>query len=134
MDMIITFGGGMKVNAHFNNFTVYTDQSKKAGGDETSPEPFSYFLSSLATCAGFFVLRFCQTRNISTEGIRLRQSHHWNKEQRRIDNIQIEIELPPSFPEKYAPALSRATNECSVKKALMNPPQIEVTTTVADAT
>jgi len=134
MDMIVTFGGGMKVNAHFNNFTIYTDQTKRAGGDESSPEPFSYFLSSLATCAGLFVLRFCQTRNISTEGIQLRQSHHWNKEQKRVDNIHLEIELPSSFPEKYAPALIRATNECAVKKALMNPPQIDVTTRVVDAT
>ncbi|KHD05339.1 hypothetical protein PN36_07200 [Candidatus Thiomargarita nelsonii] len=132
MEMIVTFGGGMKVNAHFNNFTVYTDQTKRAGGDESSPEPFDYFLSSLATCAGFFVLRFCQTRKISTEGIQLRQSHHWNKEQKRVDNIHLEIELPSSFPEKYAPALIRATNECTVKKALMNPPQIDVTTRVVE--
>jgi len=133
MDITVTFGGGMKVNANFNNFTVYTDQTKRAGGDESSPEPFYYFLSSLATCAGFFVLRFCQTRKISSEGIQLRQSHHWNKEQKRVDNIHLEIELPSSFPEKYAPALIRATNECTVKKALMNPPQIDVTTKIVDA-
>lgn len=132
MDIIVTFGGGMKVNAHFNNFTVNTDQSKRAGGDETSPEPFHYFLSSIVTCAGFFVLRFCQTRNIPTEGIQLRQSHNWNKEQKRVDNIHLEIELPPSFPDKYTRALIRVTNECTVKKALMNPPQIEVTTKVVE--
>jgi ribosomal protein S12 methylthiotransferase accessory factor len=128
MEMTVTFGGGLKVNAHFKNFTVNTDQSKLAGGEETAPEPFAYFLSSLATCAGFFIVRFCQTRKISTDGIRLRQSNDWNKEKGVVENIRLEIELPPSFPEKYAPALIRATNECSVKRALMNPPQIEVTT------
>ncbi len=124
MDAIITFGEGMQVNAQFNNFMVNTDQAKKAGGKENFPDPFSYFLSSLGTCAGYFILRFCQSRNISTEGIKLHQSNDWNAG--RIENINIEIELPPSFPEKYASALIRATNECSVKKTLMNPPQIEV--------
>ncbi len=133
MEMTVTFGDGMKVNAHFKNFTVNTDQAKLAGGEETFPDPFSYFLSSLGTCAGFFVLRFCQTRNISTEGIRLRQSNDWNKEKGRVENIHIEIELPPSFPSKYASALIRATNECTVKRTLMNPPQLEVTTKIVEA-
>ena len=130
MDIIVNFGDGMKVNAHFKNFTVNTDQAKLVGGEESFPDPFSYFLSSLATCAGFFVLRFCQSRNISTDGIQLRMSNDWNKNQGRVENIHLEIEIPPSFPEKYASALIRATNECSVKKALINPPNIEVTTKV----
>jgi len=132
MEINVTFGDGMKVNAQFKHFTINTDQSQKVGGDETAPEPFAYFLSSLATCAGFFVLRFCQTRNISTEGIQLHQSNDWDKKNGRVENIHLEIELPPAFPEKYAPALIRATNECTVKKALMNPPNIDVTTKVVD--
>ena len=44
MEMTVTFGSGMKVNAHFKHFTVNTDQAKKVGGDETFPDPFSYFL------------------------------------------------------------------------------------------
>jgi ribosomal protein S12 methylthiotransferase accessory factor len=130
MDITVTFGSGYKVNAHFKNFTVNTDQAKLAGGDETFPDPFSYFLSSLATCAGFFVVKFCQTREISTEGIQIRLSNDWNKEKGIVEHIQIVIEIPPTFPEKYTSALIRATNECSVKKALMYPPQIEVTTQV----
>jgi len=130
MDITVSFGGELKVNAHFNNFTVCTDQTKKAGGEESAPEPFAYFLSSLATCAGFFILRFCQTRKISTEGIQLRQSNNWSKQPKRLESISLEIELPPSFPEKYAPALIRAANECAVKKVLMDPPEIKVTTKV----
>lgn len=133
MEILVDFGGGMKVNAHFKNFTVNTDQAKKVGGDENYPEPYAYFLSSLATCAGFFVLRFCQTRELSTDGIQLRTQCDYNKQTHLVDNIHIEIEIPPSFPEKYAPALIRATHECSVKKTLLNPPNIEVTTKVIES-
>lgn len=132
MDITVTFGGGMKVNAHFKNFTVNTDQAKQVGGEETFPDPFSYFLSSIATCAGFFVLRFCQSRDIPTVGIKVRMSNDWNSTKGLVENIHIEIAIPPTFPEKYAPALIRAVNECSVKKALITPPQIEVTTKVVE--
>lgn len=132
MEIHIDFDEGMKVNAHFKHFTVHTDQAKHVGGEETFPDPFSYFLSSLATCAGFFVLRFCQSRQIPTTGIQLHMQNDWNKTKGRVENIHLTIEIPATFPEKYAPALIRATHECSVKKALLNPPQIEVTTKITD--
>ncbi len=130
MEINVTFGGGLKVNAHFKQFTVYTDQAKEVGGEETYPDPFSYFLSSLATCAGIFVVRFCQSRNIPTDGIQLYMTNDWNKEKHKVDNIGIEIQIPPSFPEKYLPALIRAASECTVKRTLMDPPKMEVTTKV----
>lgn len=130
MDITVKLGEGMQVSAHFKDFTVNTDQAKQVGGSAQFPDPFSYFLSSLATCAGFFVLRFCQSRELSTAGIQLRMRNDWNKDKGLVENIQLEIEIPPTFPQKYAPALIRATQECSVKKALMNPPAIEVTTKV----
>jgi ribosomal protein S12 methylthiotransferase accessory factor len=96
------------------------------GGQNTAPDPYSYFLTSLVTCAGFFVLRFCQTRNIPMDGISLSLQNDWDAEQKLVKNIAIHIHLPPSFPEKYTSALIRSTNECSVKRALLNPPNIEV--------
>ncbi len=130
MEILVTLGEGYRVDAHFKNFTVPTDQSKLAGGDESAPDPFSYFLTSLVTCAGFFVSKFCQTRGIPTEGIQLHLNNDWNNEKHLVENIKIQIDVPASFPEKYLPALVRATQECSVKRALANPPQIEVSTQV----
>lgn len=132
MDIIVNFAGGMKVNAYFKNFVVCTDQAKEVGGEETAPDPFSYFLSSLVSCAGFFVLRFCQSRNLPTDGIQLRMTNDWNKADKRVESIHIEIEIPPTFPEKYAAALIRATHECTVKRTLFSPPNIEVTTKVVE--
>ncbi len=42
MDITVTFGGGLKVNAQFKNFIVNTDQVKLAGGDDAFPDSFSY--------------------------------------------------------------------------------------------
>ena len=127
-NITVTLGKGKQVNAQFKQFTVLTDQSKQVGGEETAPDPFSYFLISLATCAGFFVQRFCQSREIATDGIDLCMSSQWNESDRRVEKVTIAINIPSSFPEKYKTALVRATNECTVKRALMNPPEIAVIT------
>ncbi|NTW68288.1 MAG: osmotically inducible protein C [Chlorobiaceae bacterium] len=127
-EMIVTFGGGKKVNADFNGFTMHTDQSTYAGGEGSAPEPFSLFLASIGTCAGFFVLSFCQSRGIPTEGIRIVQSHVVRESGRGIGKIELSIELPGDFPEKYQDAVINAANLCAVKRHIQDPPEIVVTT------
>jgi putative redox protein len=127
-EMIITFAGGKKVNAVYGDFTIQTDQSPHAGGEGSAPEPFTLFLASIGTCAGIFVLSFCQSRGIPTEGIRLVQSHFVKESGRGIGKIEIAIELPPDFPEKYKDAVISAANLCAVKKHIQDPPEFVVRT------
>ena len=67
MIMEIGFPGGVKVDAHFRDHRVTTDQPEKGGGANTAPAPFDMFLASIGTCAGFYALRFCQQRGIDPE-------------------------------------------------------------------
>jgi ribosomal protein S12 methylthiotransferase accessory factor len=131
-DMIISFAGGKKVNAEFNGFTIKTDQGVYAGGEGSAPEPFALFLASIGTCAGIFVYSFCQSRGISTDGIRLVQSHQVKETGRGIGKITLTIELPPDFPEKYKDAVISAANLCAVKKHLMEPPVFEILTATVE--
>ena len=132
MNMKIYFPGGKKVYADFNGFTHMTDQPTKAGGDGTAPAPFDLFLASIGTCAGIYVLGFCQQRNIPVQGIEILQNIHYNTELKRVDRIGIEIKLPADFPEKYRTAIVQAASLCAVKKHLESPPQFDVFTTLAD--
>jgi putative redox protein len=129
-EMTIDFPGGARVDAHFNGFTVMTDQPAYAGGQGSAPAPFSLFLASLGTCAGIYVLGFCRQRGLPTEGIRLIQRMESDPTTRMISKIELEIQLPPSFPEKYKDAVIRSAEQCAVKKHIENPPQMLVTTKV----
>ena len=126
--MEITFPGGVRVNAQFNGFETTTDQPEKNGREHTGPAPFDPFLVSLGTCAGFYALRFCQQRELATEGMRLSLTTERNPETRRLDRIEITLNLPEGFPEKYRGAIVRATDQCAVKKVLVDPPEIELVT------
>jgi ribosomal protein S12 methylthiotransferase accessory factor len=124
MEMIIDFPGGARVDAHFGQFTVHTDQPPAA----SAPTPFATFLASIGTCAGIYVLGFCQQRGLPTEGIRIIQRMHSSPFSGMVEKIDLEIQVPPTFPEKYRPSLIRSAELCAVKKHFENPPQIDVTT------
>ncbi len=124
MEMIIDFPGGARVDAHFGPFTVKTDQPPSA----TAPTPFATFLASIGTCAGIYVLGFCQQRGLPTEGIRIIQRVYSDPMSGMVGKIDLEIQVPPTFPEKYLPSLVRAADLCAVKKHMERPPQFEIYT------
>ncbi len=116
-----------------DGFIIYTDQPPKYGGDGSAPSPFDHFLASIGTCAGIYVLSFCQERKIPSEHISLVQRLEYGKTPEGktfIEKIVIDIIVPPGFPEKYHKALIKVADKCAVKKAIMNPPVFEVSTTV----
>lgn len=133
MEMIIDFPGGARVDAHFGPYTIQTDQPPQGGGEGSAPTPFAVFLSSIGTCAGIYVLGFCQQRGLSTEGIRIVQRMHADPLTGMIQQIDLEIQTPPAFPEKYRASLVRSAELCAVKKHLESPPQFNVYTQAVES-
>ncbi len=128
MDMKIYFPGGKKVNTDFKGFTLKTDQPGYAGGEGSAPSPFELFLASLGTCAGFFVLRFCQERSIDMTGIELVQSLDVDPTTHMVKKVNLEIKLPASFPDKYKSAVIQSAGLCTVKKHIETPPEFNIFT------
>jgi ribosomal protein S12 methylthiotransferase accessory factor len=129
MEITVTFPGGKKVNAEFGGVVISTDQPVEDGGEGTAPSPFSYFLASLGTCAGIYVLSFCQQRGIDTEGMSLTQQMEFADDgtgKKRLSRIILDLTLPPGFPEKYRNAVVKAAELCTVKKVIMNPPDFVI--------
>ena len=128
MTIDVTFDGGKKVNAVVHDFTIKTDQPVRGGGENTAPAPFSLFLASLATCAGYYVKAFCDQRNIPADDITLAMDYEVNPATHLIRKFIIEINVPADFPEKYDAAVINAAAVCAVKRHLN--PEIENIITV----
>jgi len=126
MEMEIVFPGGARVDAVSGNMVIATNQ------DGSAPAPFGLFLASIGTCAGIYVLSFCQQRGIPTDNIRIIQRMSSNPFSRLIENVELDIQVPSDFPEKYKDAVIRAADQCAVKKHLENPPQFNVHTSVVE--
>ncbi len=131
--MEIRFTGGLKVQAEFDGLVVETDQPRESGGDGSAPGPYDLFLASLGTCAGFFALRFMQQRGVDPEGARLTLASERDPETKLATTVQIDLELPEGFPEKYREAIVRAMDQCKVKRQLEHPPTVVATVSVGSA-
>lgn len=128
MDMTIDFPGGTRVDAHFRDHALMTDQPAAGGGEDSAPMPFELFLASIGTCAGIYILGFCKERNLPSEGIRILQHNHSNLSTGLVDRIELEIQVPASFPQQYHSAMIRTAELCKVKKTLEHPPQFQIVT------
>jgi putative redox protein len=129
--MIIRFSGGKRIDAEYAGHVIHTDQAVERGGENGAPEPFALFLAALGTCAGLYVLGFCQARGIPTDGMRLVQRHEFEPTTHRLVAVRLDILLPVGFPEKYVAAVRQAAASCKVKKALIAPPLVDVTARVS---
>ncbi len=124
MEMDIVFNGGKKIEARWDNHVVATDQPSFAGGENSAPAPFFLFLASLGTCAAAYVQGFCEARQIDTKGIQLKQRMIHDASGQKVERIEIDVQLPPEFPEKYEKAVLRVAGQCAVKKVLVDPPEV----------
>jgi putative redox protein len=128
--MRIHFPGGARVHADYKGLTVKTDQPLP-DGEGQDPTPFDLFLASMGTCAGIYVLRFCQQRGINTQGLEIIQTLDHDATSHLITAVNLEIKVPGDFPERYHAALVQTAKLCAVKKQLANPPEFNVLVTPA---
>ncbi len=116
-EVTVTHAGGKKLDAAIGGFTIRTDQSTDKGGEGTAPNPLQLFFASLAGCAAYFAVTFCQGRDIPTENLSVRlKTGDPDPESKLFENIHIEVDLPEGFPEKYRDGILRSIEQCSVKK------------------
>lgn len=127
MDMTFTLGHGARVDGQAGPFTIATDQPP----DASAPTPFTLFLASIGACAAFYVQAFCRKRGIPVDGIRVMQ-HNASGPTGLVERVQLAVELPFDFPERYRNAVIRAADQCTVKKHLEHPPVIEIETSVLE--
>ena len=118
---------GQQLKASFGDHEIISDQSVSAGGNAEQPEPFDYFLASMPLCAAFYMRKFCQQRDISTEGLKVVQNNeNLSEEDHYKKKITLSVTLPENFPKKYNKAILAAANTCTVKKVIQALPEFDI--------
>jgi putative redox protein len=125
----ITLDGGKVISAHLAGHTIKTDQPIENGGGNSAPAPFDLFLASIGTCAGIYIKSFCDKRELDSAGITIVQSLEYTNDPRIPSSINLDIQLPAGFPEKYRDAVINAAELCLVKKTINSKPGFKITTT-----
>ncbi|MBR0568836.1 OsmC domain/YcaO domain-containing protein [Azoarcus sp. L1K30] len=126
MEIKVNFLDKLRLEAKFDDFTVVADQPIRYKGDGSAPGPFDYFLASSALCAAYFVKLYCDTRNISTDNIRLSQNNIVDPENRYKQVLKIQIELPADISAKDRQGILRSIDRCTVKKVVQTGPEFVI--------
>ena len=126
MEIKVNFLDKLRLEAKFDDFTVIADQPIRYKGDGSAPGPFDYFLASSALCAAYFVKLYCETRNISTENIRLSQNNIVDPENRYKQIFKIQVELPTDISATDRQGILRSIERCTVKKVVQEGPDFVI--------
>ena len=126
MEIKVNFLDKLRLEAKFDDFTVVADQPIRYKGDGSAPGPFDYFLASSALCAAYFVKLYCDSRNISTENIRLSQNNIIDPENRYQQIFKIRVELPADISDKDRQGILRSIERCTVKKVVQAGPEFVI--------
>ena len=126
MEIKVNFLDKLRLEAKFDDFTVIADQPIRYKGDGSAPGPFDYFLASSALCAAYFVKLYCETRNISTENIRLSQNNIVDPENRYQQIFKIQVELPEDISAMDRQGILRSIERCTVKKVVQAGPEFVI--------
>ncbi len=126
MEFKIELLENQKLKAHFDTFSILSDQPLDNLGENTAPSPFDYFLASVAMCAGYFTKAYCRPRNINTEGIEIKEVITKDPDNKYKIHFKIEVKFPEHIGQKDREGIIRSIEGCTVKKAILNSPTFEV--------
>jgi ribosomal protein S12 methylthiotransferase accessory factor len=126
MEIKVNFLDKLRLEAKFDDYTVIADQPIRYKGDGSAPSPFDYFLASSALCAAYFVKLYCDTRNLSTDNIRLSQNNIVDPENRYQQIFKIQVELPSDISEADRRGILRSIERCTVKKVVQAIPEFVI--------
>jgi putative redox protein len=124
MEVTINYEGKEQFQVKARSHTILSDQPHKNGGDDTGMTPTEIFLASLGSCAGFYAVKYLQTREIDATGLKIDVSAEKATHPLRLEEIAIHLSLPTSLDDLHYAGVEKAMQSCLIHNTLTHPPKI----------
>ena len=92
--------------------------------------PSLIFLASIGMCSAVYVRSFLAQRGIPFNDVIINQKMEYDQTVGMVKSIEIGLDLPSQFPEKYKGAIKKVVDQCLVKRHLIDAPELNVTTNI----
>jgi len=112
----------IKVRSH----SIISDQPVEQGGFDEGVTPPELLLASLGSCAGYYVAQYLRKHNLGLEGTRVRVTCDKAKDPVRMDNFDIEVDVPVELSAGHRKGVLDAVEHCLVKNTLLHAPKISL--------
>ena len=117
MNIDITFNKTGKIIPSYNGKEITMEDS-----------PYMIYLATTGMCSAVYVRAFMSQRGMSLENVSLVQSIKYNRMTNMVEEMEVKVELSEDFPTKYNKAIKAVVDQCPVKKHMVAPPAVSVTT------
>jgi ribosomal protein S12 methylthiotransferase accessory factor len=117
MNINIRFNENGKIIPSFNGKEITMDES-----------PYMIYLATTGMCSAVYVRAFLNQRGMSLENVSLTQLITYNRTTNMVEKMNVKVDLPDTFPTKYNKAIKAVVDQCPVKKHMVTPPAVSVTT------
>ena len=126
MQVTVEHLGAVQFEIKARSHSVISDQPLESGGFDEGMTPPELLLASLGSCAGYYAAEFLRKNRLAKEGTRVRVSAEKAKNPSRLEDFQIEVEVPVELNDAMQAGLEEAVRHCLVHNTLLNPPKISL--------
>jgi putative redox protein len=124
MEVTVEHLGNVQFEIKARGHSIICDQPAESHGDDEGMTPPELMLASLASCAGFYAAEYLKRMKIAEGGTHVRVTADKVLGPARLDNFQIEVEVPVELCDEHRAGLERAVHRCLIHNTLMQPPTI----------
>ena len=117
----------LRFEAMARGHRILGDQPIENEGEDSGMTPTEWFLASIGGCVGFYAVKYCQSRGLEATGLSVDVSAQKTTDMPvRLDNIQIQVNVPIALDAHHYQGLERAVDACLIHKTLSNPPHTTI--------
>jgi putative redox protein len=124
MEVTVDHLGAVQFEIKARGHAIICDQPIENHGHNEGMTPPELMLASLASCAAFYAAEYLRKMKIATGGTHVRVTADKVLGPARLDNFQIEVEVPVDLCDEHREGLERAVHRCLIHNTLMQPPTI----------
>jgi len=124
MEVIVEHIGAVQFEVRARGHVLVSDQPEENGGYDEGMTPPELLLASLGSCAGYYAAQYLRKHRLAMEGTRVKVSAEKAKDPARMENFEIQVELPVELTPEQAAGVEDAVHHCLVHNTLQHPPKV----------
>ena len=126
MKVVVEHLGGVQFEIRARQHRIACDQPPENGGFDEGMTPPELLLASLGSCAGFYAAQYLKKHNLAIEGTLVHVFAEKAKNPPRLDDFQIEVEVPVALSEEHRLGIEDAVRHCLIHNTLLHAPRISL--------
>jgi putative redox protein len=124
--LTVSYHGGSRYDITSGKHRVVTDQPVDNGGQDAGMSPVELFVSSLASCVGYFVGRYCDRHQISTKGLSVEAEWTMAEQPHRVGQIALAVHLAHRLTAEHNERLLKVAQGCTVHQSIAVPAGVSI--------